>query len=454
MREVDVARDSRVAAWIAYLDRPVDAASLGVFRIVFGVMLAWDAYRYVTLGWVEEYFVHASIHFTYLYFDFVRPLPAPWIYAHFWFIAFTALFVALGLYYRIASVALAISYTYFFLLEQSVYMNHYYLITLLCWLMVLMPAHNGYSIDRWRGATTADTVPYWCVLILRTQLFIVYLYGAIAKLNEDWLHGEPMYSELLHGGEDVPEIAHRVSPALLAYFIAYSGIIVDTAIPILLVIRRTRWLGYGLAFAFHALNAIFLHIGIFSYLMVGAITIFFDPDWPRRAAARFSRPAAAVRTHGHRPTSTGLFVALHVYVLFQLTFPFRHHLFPGAVSWTEEGHRFAWHMKLRKKTSEIRITATDPTTGRTWNIDPTAELRRRQLAKLATFPDIMLQYVHHTRDRLRRDGIADPEIRVEWKCSLNGGPIGFLIDPEVDLAKVERTWRPAPWILPKPERTW
>jgi len=440
-------------SWLEYLNRPVDAASLGVFRIVFGAMIAWDAYRYLQHGWVEEYFVRPSLHFTYLYFDFVRPLPPPWIYAHFWFIAAMGILVALGLFYRAAIVALAVGYTYFFLLEQSVYMNHYYLILLLCWLLSLMPADRAYSLDRWRGATVAATVPQWCVLLLRLQLFIVYFYGAIAKVNPDWLRGEPMYSELAKRGEDVPPIAYNFPPALLAYVIAYSGLLVDAAIPVLLSIRRLRWVGYAVAFAFHALNAIFLHIGIFSYLMIGAITIFFEPDWPRRAARYFGRTAGAaplVRQEGR----TGILVLafLHVYVAFQLLFPFRHLLFPGDVSWSEEGHRFAWHMKLRKKDSNISILATDPSTGRRWAIDPRKELRPRQLAKLATFPDIMLQYVHHTRDRLKRDGVADPEIRVEWKASLNGGPVGLLLDPSVDLAKVERSWRPSPWILPKPQR--
>jgi hypothetical protein len=439
--------------WIDFLNRPVDAASLGVFRVVFGAMIAWDAYRYLQNGWVEEYFVRSSVHFTYLYVDFVRPLPPPWIYGHFWFIAAMGILVSLGLFYRVAIVALAVAYTYFFLLEQSVYMNHYYLILLLSWLLSLMPAERAYSLDRWRGATVAATVPQWCVLILRLQLFIVYFYGAIAKVNPDWLRGEPMYSELLRRGESVPPIAYRFPPALLAYAIAYSGLLIDAAIPVLLSIRRFRWLGFAVAFAFHALNAIFLRIGIFSYLMIGAISIFFEPDWPRRVAATLgvaTRPAPLVRQEGR----SGILVLtfLHVYVAFQLLVPFRHLLFPGAVSWSEEGHRFAWHMKLRKKDSNISITATDPSTGRQWAIDPTRELRPRQLDKLATFPDIMLQYVHHTRDRLKREGVADPEIRVEWKASLNGGPVGLLLDPTVDLTKVERSWRPSPWILPKPPR--
>jgi len=29
--------------------------------------------------------------------------------------------------------------------------------------------------------------------------------------------------------------------------------------------------------------------------------------------------------------------------------PLRHLLYPGYVSWNEQGHRFAWQMKLRDK---------------------------------------------------------------------------------------------------------
>jgi hypothetical protein len=221
------------------------------------------------------------------------------------------------------------------------------------------------------------------------------------------------------------------------------------------LLRPTRWFAFAIAVAFHVLNAIFLSIGIFSYLMIGAISIFFDPDWPRVATRKLfgvKRAPPMVRQEGR--TGPALLLLLHLYVAFQLLFPFRHLLFPGEVSWNEEGHRFAWQMKLRKKVSEIHITARDPDSGREWTIDPGADLRWRQHKKLETFPDIMLQYAHYVRDRLEREGIRDPEIRVEWKCSLNGGPQALLIDPDVDLAKVERTWRHADWIRPEPQRTY
>jgi hypothetical protein len=329
-------------------------------------------------------------------------------------------------------------------------MNHHYLMVLLAFLLLWMPANRAFSLDRHRTPSLPQSVPRWCVWLLRLQLFIVYFYGAIAKLNADWLAGEPMYSELLRHGPDVPEIATHFPPALLAYAIAYGGILVDAAVPIMLCFRRTRWLGFWTAILFHALNEVFLRIGVFSYLMTGAITIFFPPDWPRRVWHRLAKPPASrlATVPGRLPTSSwALLVALHLYVLLQLAIPLRHWLYPGGVSWTEEGHRFSWHMKLRKKDSRVTIYATDAASGRRWVIDPSEDLRPRQVRKLYTFPDILVQYAHYKRDQLRAQGIEHPVITADWLCSLNGGPYERLIDPTVDLARVELSLRPAPWIL-------
>ena len=132
--------------------------------------------------------------------------------------------------------------------------------------------------------------------------------------------------------------------------------------------------------------------------------------------------------------------------MFQLLVPLRHFLYPGYVSWTEEGHRFSWHMKLRGKQSEMAIVAHMPNTDATVQIDPREDLTERQLRKVFTFPDMLLQYVDYKRDEMRAAG-NDPVITVEWRCSLNGQPARLLVDPKADLAKFEPSILPAPWIL-------
>jgi hypothetical protein len=438
--------------WADFLCAPVDAASVAVVRIVLGAMIAWDAVRFWQFGWIDEYYIAPKWHFTYLYFDWVRPWPGVGMYLHFAALCGLAMLVALGLYYRTAIILLFFAYTYVFLLEKSVYMNHYYLIALLCFLMIWMQPHRAFSLDRRRRPDLPPTVPRWNVLLLRVQLFIVYFYGAIAKLNPDWLAGEPMYSEIVRRAPDVPSIAAHVPPALLAYGIAYGGLLFDATVPVLLCFRRTRRIGFLLAAVFHLLNDLFLKIGVFSYLMTGAITVFFDPDWPRQLRRRWRghaapAPAAPAPAPPASPWQRAGLVVLHLYVLVQLLVPLRHWLYPGAVGWTEDGHRFSWHMKLREKVGTMTITVTDPATARRWRIDPADDLRERQLQKLYTFPDIVLQYVHYKRDELRAQGIAHPRITVDWQCSLNGAPPQPLIDPAVNLAEERESIWPARWIV-------
>ena len=69
--------------WGRYLSEPVDAASLAVVRIVLGVDDRLGRGALLRLGWIAEYYILPKWHFTYLYFDWVRPWPGDWMYVHF-----------------------------------------------------------------------------------------------------------------------------------------------------------------------------------------------------------------------------------------------------------------------------------------------------------------------------------------------------------------------------------
>ena len=144
---------------------------------------------------------------------------------------------------------------------------------------------------------------------------------------------------------------------------------------------------------------------------------------------------------------------LALYVLLQALLPLRHFLYPGVVSWTEEGHAFAWHMKLRDKEAVLRLVARDLVGEKVWQIDlqdpkTSTELTDWQRDKMSGRPDMILQYAHHIARRLRAQTGHDIEVRAQAKASLNGRPYQVLIDPNVDLAKERRSLWPATWIMP------
>src|SRR6185369_13957879 len=92
-------------------------------------------------------------------------------------------------------------------------------------------------------------------------------------------------------------------------------------------------------------------------------------------------PSSAPATTSLRGGQRAFLAALGFYVMFQLLMPLRHFLYPGYVSWTEDGHRFSWHMKLRGKQSAMAIIVRMPNTGATFAIDPRQDLTDRQLRK-------------------------------------------------------------------------
>jgi hypothetical protein len=141
------------------------------------------------------------------------------------------------------------------------------------------------------------------------------------------------------------------------------------------------------------------------------------------------------------------------YLSIQLIVPLRHFLYRGSVHWTEEGHRFSWHMKLRDKDATARFYVTDPQRKRTWEVSPRLYLNSRQLQKMPTRPDMILQMAHHiVRDQAAKQNIDYPlEVRARVMASLHGREWRLLVDPRVNLAAEKRSLAPASWILPLQE---
>ena len=446
----------------AALFKPVDISFLVFFRILFGGITLWEVYRYFTHGWISRYYVEPALNFTYYGFSWVKPWPGQGMYIHFFVLGVAAACVMVGFLYRIAAPVFFLAFTYFFLLDQTRYLNHFYLVCLISFLMCFLPAERAFSVDAWlRPNIRSDVVPAWTLWLLRAQVGIPYFFGGIAKLNSDWiLGGEPMRS-WLHPLTRVTGGSAVFTADWVVYSFVIGGLLLDLLVVPLLLWRRTRLFGFAAAIAFNLTNAVIFDIGIFPWLMLGALLIFFPPDLLRRFAREFmssreTLPAPASVTPTADPDSYGplthsqKFVAglLATYLVVQLIFPLRHYLYPGDVSWTEEGHNFSWHMKLRTKVGEAVFTVIHPPTGQTWTIKPQDYLKSHQVVKMTTKPDLILHFAHYLADEKRREGFDNVEVRARVMVSLNGRQPQLLIDPEVDLAKEEVSLLPARWIVP------
>ncbi len=456
--------EASLPGWIERLFVPLPIGPLVYFRVAFGAILLWEIARYFASGWIRSHYLTGRFAFKYYGFEWVQAWPREWLYVHFAVTGLAAAGILLGAAYRLSAIVFFAGFTYVFLLDQLYYLNHLYLVCLLAFLLMFVPAHRAFSVDaRLRPGLRASHVPAWTLHLLRFQVGIVYVFGGIAKLNADWLRGEPIRTWLRNRPEmSVLDLALKTEPAVRV--ICYGGLLLDLLIVPLLLWRRTRWPAAAALVVFHLSNAALFQIGIFPWFMLATTPLFFPPEWWNRPGGSGVRPvdaaaepptAARERSHAAHDAPGGshrrAMVAgcLGAYVLIQVLVPLRHFLYPGVVHWTEEGHRFSWHMKLRaKRVQSAEFRASDPDAQLSWEVPTEPYLPRRHLMRAAGRPDMVQQLARAISQDLRAQGHPHVEVRVSVIAALNDHPPQELIDPEVDLGRTPRSLRPAGWIVP------
>jgi hypothetical protein len=428
------------------------AAPLIFFRIAFGGIMLWEIWRYFNYGWIARYFIEPTFYFSYFPFDWLRPWPGDGMYWHFYGLALLAVMILVGLYYRVSMILFFLGFTYVFLLDHTNYLNHFYLISLISFLMIFLPANKQLSLDaHLRPALREKTVPVWTVALLQFQVGIAYFFGGIAKINPDWLRGAPM-RDWLAARTDFPLIGHLFTEEWMVYFFSYGGLFFDLLVIPLLLWRPTRTPALIVMTLFHVTNARLFTIGIFPWFMIAATLILFAPRWLTRTplwklgGVPETAPPGPPASLSRRQKWT--LALLGVYVVWQILMPLRHWLYPSDVSWSEEGHNFAWHMKLRGKSGDIRMYIYDKTQLTTEEIPLREHLSSRQLSKMATRPHMILQFAHAVAADLRAEGRTNFSIHARAWAALNGRDWQLLIDPAVDLASQPRDIWYKPWVLP------
>lgn len=444
----------------------VDAAFLAWFRIAFGIVMTCYALNSLITGAVRVMYVEPTFHIKYFGFHWVPVLPGVGMYAFFVTLAILALLIAVGLCYRFASIAFAVQFTWLFLMDRTYYQNHYYLVTLLSWMMVLLPAGRIFSLDvLGKPEKGISTVPAWMLWLVRFHIGLPYFMGGIAKLDGDWLLGQPMRMTLA-SRTWVPVIGQWMTEDWMVTFFSWGGMLFDLLVVPGLLWKPTRLLAYTAALGFHFTNAFMFTIGIFPWLMIAATLVFFSPGWPRRVLTGRrlkQRQATAIASENHTAASSptqnqksGLSVStiailLLVYVTFHATWPLRYLVADQSPNWTERGHFFAWHMLLRGKKNGLRIFTIDRETGAHKNVDLRKYLVLHQMPKLGRDPENIRQLANAIHDDIFKESGRCVEVRVFSLVSMNGRTPQFMIDPLVDLGKEPATLAIPDWIVPLTE---
>lgn len=456
---------------------PVDISFLVLFRVALGLLLAISMERFLAYGWVDELLLAPSFRFKYFGFAWIEPLPREQLVALFRVLVALGLFVALGLCFRAASLLLALGISYVQLIDVSTYLNHYYLAALLAWILAFSPAHRAVSVDAWLGRWWAKrcgrasvfertSVAAGVLWLLRFQIGLVYFCAGLAKLQGDWLvHAQPLRI-WLGASTDLPLIGPLFTWPGVPLVISWVGFLFDTTIVLWLSWNRSRPYAYATVLFFHTLTRLLFDIGMFPWIMSACALIFFPPDsarrWVRALAARRWQPAidaaaakAARQLEQAPPLRPSVWVHALValgltHAIVQAVLPFRYLAYGDNVLWHEQGMRFSWRVMVRAKGGTVSFLVRLPGVAEPIAIEPKEYLTAFQENEMAGQPDLILQMAHHIGRSYETRAHGPVEVYARTRVSLNGRRAAPLIEPSVDLMKVEDSLAPAPWILPAP----
>jgi hypothetical protein len=438
-----------------YLRKKTSPAPLAVFRIALGLLLFGSIVRFWLKGWIEHLYIEPKHFFSFYGFEFVKPLGA-FTHLLFFICALSALLVAIGLFYRYAITVLFLSFTYIELMDKSTYLNHYYFISMVCLIMIFLPAHAYFSFDSYRNKDLRSAfIPQWTIDSLKLFVCMVYVFAGLAKINSDWLLEAQPLRIWLPSKNDLPVIGPLFNYVWIAYAFSWLGCIYDLAIPFLLMNKVSRIYAYAAVIIFHVLTAILFPIGMFPYIMIATALIFFSDKFHEKIIQKVgswfkltTEFISPIKEYKHSINVTrALIIGFSLFFVVQVFVPFRYLMYPDELFWTEEGYRFSWRVMLMEKAGYAQFTVKD-SNGKQLVVDNTQFLTTLQEKMMSTQPDMILQYAHLLRDHYVAEGFQNPQVYVDSYVTLNGRLGKPLIDPLTDLAIQQESFNHKYWILP------
>ena len=429
-------------------------------------MMFASTLRFILKGWISDFYVTPKYYFTYYGFDWVKPLEENSMYILFGILLLSSLLIAFGLFYRISIVLFFFVFTYIELIDKTNYLNHYYFISLMSFILIFLPLNRHFSLDVYfRICKNKTKVPSWTINFIKLQIAFVYIFAGISKLNYDWLiEAQPLINWLKHQS-DFPIIGSLLLNDITAYLFSWGGAIFDLFIVFILLSKRWRIYGYILVVIFHIMTSLMFPIGVFPLVMIGSTLIFFSENFHIKIISFISiftlklNDLKTGNTYNLKSSFKPFYKLLFVsFFILQLVLPLRYLLYPGKLFWTEQGYRFSWRVMLIEKAGYAQFYIHEPIKDRKMLVENRNYLTPQQEKMMATQPDMILQFAHHISSTFKDSIIIErngeiinlgksPKVTADIKVSLfNKGSRSF-IDNRINLTDEKRGFSNKSWIL-------
>ncbi len=441
-----------------YLEEHTPSYTLAFYRIGFGALMCYSIIRFWYKGWIEELYIKPEFHFSYYGFEWAKPI-GEYTYLIFLLCFIASFFVMIGFKYRASIVLFFLSFTYIELMDKTTYLNHYYFISILSFLLIFLPANATFSIDNILNNKKFRNIPKWNVDALKLIITIVYLCAGIAKMNSDWLFEAMPLKIWLQSKYDLPLIGGNLLQMSWVHFaMSWGGMLYDISIPFLLIINRTRIIAFLLVIFFHVFTLILFPIGMFPHIMIFSSMVFFSGDFHKKIINKLKDllMKIGIKKESNKnkivelyktPISKLSLTLVTSFFIIQALLPFRYQMYPGELFWHEQGYRFSWRVMLIEKIGYTNFKIKNPKTGTSFMVDSSEFLTPFQLKQMSFQPDFILEFAHYLGKKYSTKNNS-VEVYADSFVALNGRPSKRFIDPDTNLYKEKESFRNKTWILP------
>ena len=438
---------------ISYLSIEVSGITISIFRILFGIVLSLQSIYWLITGFIQKNIIDPTFLFPFI--KNVTPLSDNFmLYGLNGLLVISPILIIINKFYKIGLLIYLLSFTYLWVLCQGYFNNHYYLISIICFLLLFSKSPFS-RIDKVR-------VPQFHLYSLIFLIVAVYIIAGTNKINPYWLYDiQPMTYILSKAGLN--------ENSFLIPLLSYLGLFFDLFIGPILLFKKTR--NYGIVFSvfFHVLNfIIFLlvggEIGFFPFIMIATLILFIEPSWIEEKILKNN-----ARILSRQNLNVHLTYLLLMFLSLQIIIPFRHFFFKGYVDYNGIGQRFSWRLKNMYKEPvtqpgliNFTVLTSNGDTVSTFHLRNINEaniiLTDRQKTNLIYYPNMIPIFAKKIEAEFQ-DSINNKNfdfvIHGECEIGFMGRKSELLFSPKIDLTKISSlSHKTNSWLNPLKQKPW
>ena len=165
-------KSSSGSNFFQYLCDPVDNINIVFIRIVWGLLMTYECYTFIESDYkkLENYYLRSDFYPKYYLFDWVKTVSVNEMYYLIWIMLWASMGMTLGMLYHLSAAVFFFGWLYLFLLDASLYLNHWYMILLFSFVFIFVPANRDISVDAVLFPTIrTNTVPRYVMEYLKIQ---------------------------------------------------------------------------------------------------------------------------------------------------------------------------------------------------------------------------------------------------------------------------------------------